>query len=306
MDTYTGKHMPTTSSPTTRHGFTLIELLVVIAIIAILIALLVPAVQKVREAAARTQCINNLKQIALATHGFHDSYKYLPPGYGDAATGIRGTSFFHILPFIEQGALYNSSLIGGVNDNSFGAKWAGGGNPVCGTKVVAYLCPADPFVNSFSDVNWAPQGSGCYAANSQVFNCAVGYQTSPASYTGTFTKVTLVGITDGTSNTIFFTERLAKCNGVYMLWARWDYVDQYSPVFAGAGGSTSGNTLQPQFTLSSGAACNYRIPSTVHMSGINSAMGDGTVRPVGSSVTAATYWAACTPNSSDTIGGDWN
>src|SRR4029077_13221363 len=96
-----------------KRGFTLIELLVVIAIIAILIGLLVPAVQKVREAASRIQCANNLKQLGLAAQHYHDANGHFPPGIGyypTAANSVFGTYYFHLLPFVEQDPLFQTAL----------------------------------------------------------------------------------------------------------------------------------------------------------------------------------------------------
>src|SRR5687767_11194198 len=142
-------------------GFTLIELLVVIAIIAILIALLVPAVQKVREAAARTQCQNNLKQFGVGLHNYHSAFNKFPPlsrhdasktgGIASQAQGERGNLWIYILPYIEQDGVYKLSNLqsprnpsiddGATAPNSIGAK-----------TIPTYLCPSDQ--NNLPAATW--------------------------------------------------------------------------------------------------------------------------------------------------------
>src|SRR4051794_21890252 len=121
-----------------RRGFTLIELLVVIAIIAVLIALLLPAVQAAREAARRAQCVNNLKQIGLALHNYHDTVGSFPPG-GQSAPSYAGTWFnwlTSILPQIEQMPLYNAT-------NFSRQIYQAENTTVSLTMITAYLCPSD-------------------------------------------------------------------------------------------------------------------------------------------------------------------
>src|SRR5437660_1731407 len=146
----------------TPAGFTLIELLVVIAIIAVLIGLLVPAVQKVREAAARTQCLNNLKQIGLALHAYHDARKVFTPGYQSGSAYVDGASDTapgwgwgaFILPYLEQGSLHRQLNFSQPIQNSAAIQ----------TMLTIYLCPSDqPAPAAFA----VPNGFGspiCLAA----------------------------------------------------------------------------------------------------------------------------------------------
>jgi prepilin-type N-terminal cleavage/methylation domain-containing protein/prepilin-type processing-associated H-X9-DG protein len=174
-------------------GFTLIELLVVIAIIAILIGLLVPAVQQVRAAAARLQCENNLKQMGLAMHGYHDTYKHFPPGFNNAAPGLNWGWASLVLPWLEQRTMQqNLALSNTLTVNTYTQM-----------ELPIFVCPSDP--NSGPNNPWFPSGYGRsnYPVNEQI--CDGG------------SKVTILQITDGTSNTIMIGERDTK-DGIGVLW----------------------------------------------------------------------------------------
>jgi prepilin-type N-terminal cleavage/methylation domain-containing protein len=223
---------PTMLTKSRRTGFTLIELLVVIAIIAILIGLLVPAVQKVREAAARLQCQNNLKQITLASHNYHDTFKKLPPGMNSKS--YVGTMAF-LLPFIEQNALYNQLQSAGIvfSPNApatFNNTWwtSAAVNAIAQAQPSIFLCPSDSATGRAGQ--WAyifcPTGgktvSGTYfpaasfgRSNYAASAGALGSVPSDGFWNplcGPFypdSGVTFASISDGTSNTIFFGESLA-------------------------------------------------------------------------------------------------
>jgi prepilin-type N-terminal cleavage/methylation domain-containing protein/prepilin-type processing-associated H-X9-DG protein len=206
-------------SRTLRFGFTLIELLVVIAIIAILIALLVPAVQKVRESASRLQCANNLKQIGLAQHSYHDANKGFPPGYRATSPYVDGATDTmpgwgwgaYVLPYLDQEPLYQQLNLGQPVQNSAAIQ----------TRLSVYICPSDLTPPTAFAV---PDGFGnpiCLAAPSSYAACVGGDESDAAGPNGLGilyrnSRTHMTDVTDGTSNTILIGERAwANANGIW-------------------------------------------------------------------------------------------
>jgi prepilin-type N-terminal cleavage/methylation domain-containing protein len=253
-----------------RRGFTLIELLVVIAIIAVLIGLLLPAVQKVREAADRATSQNNLKQISLATIQCADAnQRKLPPFYGSypsPTTGTAQTLFYFILPFMEQDNLYR-----GIT--------AGTTKPI---QVKTFLAPGDS-----SQVDGASNTS--YIANYLVFSSIRKF---PA------------GLSDGTSNTILFAEAYSVAGSTARDW----YSSPKATVFTPSSPIAASLTAAAPVTFQVGVtptSANVSYPQAYSAAGVQVAMGDGSVRAVPANITTTTWYYACTPASGDILGSDW-
>jgi len=285
-------------TPSRRSGFTLIELLVVIAIIAILIGLLLPAVQKVREAAFRTQCINHMKQIGLAAHNYHDSKKLLPLAVRSTASSITaartpaGPSWlWSLLPHIEQGTVADAGP--GVPTTAVPASAA--------AVIKVYLCPADRNDAETGTITvtlptqrapvQATMALTNYAGNSLVFD-------GKANLGRNFS--------DGTSNTILAVERYRTCAGTSMAW--------YYNVFEGSPTSKVVDYQGPAFSLATGyelnpgEKCTPGAPQTPHANGMPTAFVDGSVRFLSTSVNTATsstgrtvFQALLTPQSGETF-----
>ncbi|QEL14591.1 DUF1559 domain-containing protein [Limnoglobus roseus] len=260
---------PTRRTPPNRGraAFTLIELLVVIAIIAILIGLLLPAVQKVREAAARAKCTNNLKQIGVAMHSYHDTAGNLPPAIQANPAGVNryGWGVF-ILPYIEQAPLFALINAGDPYATTVTMPAPSATNGLQ-TRIATYLCPSDTN-NSDVNENFQNYGKSNYTVNNTVCDYA--------------TKVKLLAITDGTSNTFMVGERdmnlgigaiwpgrTTQTGGANLSTGQWRPNQKYLGTKPGCCGGD---------TFSGHDGCTRIIWSSSHTGGCNYAFADGSVR----------------------------
>jgi type II secretory pathway pseudopilin PulG len=310
-----------------RNGaaFTIVELLVVIAIISILIALLLPAVQAAREAARRTQCANNERQIALAAHQFHDEHKHLPGmGYTPLETGsVWGNHFFHLLPYLEENRLYDRAWGSVAMSTGSVTIFFSGNNDVYRQPMPIYVCPTDPSVEpggvvTVDGVTW---GASCYASNSQALSKNDLDSIPPKGFGPQGKSRIPADFPDGTSHTILYAEKYARCSGTDLappapdggnLWAYCaskgiDFpppmhppYKPFHPGFAIIGYAGMSTTIGPESIFQVDPApflgnCDPSRTATAHVSGVQVCMVDGSVRTLAPSMSGATWWAAVTP-----------
>jgi len=297
------------SGPRTRKGFTLIELLVVIAIIAILIGLLLPAVQKVREAAARMSCQNNLRQINIGNHNYASANQdRLPPQIDWGLPIYWSTYWANILPYIEQDNVYRASF-------NTGASWGGGQHAAV---IKTYLCPSDSS-HSNGRRPYDPTGWACtsYSNNSMLFGMGNGFnQTNGYTYVQTVNngsggylskgKYTIGNIPDGSSNTVGVLERFAyyPLYNWAPLWnhptdgAHWGGYHQWTHTYG-----QFGNYL-PQIGVRAAQAHPY-YPNSGHSTTVQVLMMDGSARGVGTGISQNTWTYAVQPDDGQVLPSNW-
>jgi prepilin-type N-terminal cleavage/methylation domain-containing protein/prepilin-type processing-associated H-X9-DG protein len=294
-----------------RSAFTLIELLVVIAIIAVLIGLLLPAVQKVREAAARMSCSNNLKQLGLAAHNYHSTFNVLPPGVNlpgfqpppaniPAAPVTNQTFSFlsALLPHIEMNNVYTKmnfqapNTDGGKWDSQFNTGNCDVANGAGTTIIKTFLCPSDV---GTQQIPWTSRGIQYTLGANTYGGCAgtVSFYVNDMTNDGIFyinSKVKLTDITDGTSNTIMMGERMRKDDLYNIVYPNDDFQNRSGWAWANALAGfdylfgtqvpinwtfPAGTTSDPGFILQDQRMNAF---GSFHTGGANFCFGDGSVK----------------------------